>query len=245
MPAPRRRDADSMPTPRKPDADRTRRDILDVARREFAEHGLSGARVDAIAERMRTTKRMIYYYFGSKEGLYLAVLEQAYADMRAADSQLDLSTLNPVEAVRRMIERTFDYQESHPDFIRLVSIENIHHGKHLAKSKALRELNTTVIETLRDVLTRGQKSGDFRTDIDPVDLHMMISALCFFRVSNRHTFGTLFHYDVSSPALRGKHRRMIADAILRLLEPDRDAQAPAVTDMAPIDRLHSAARQAG
>ena len=234
MPAPTRRAAGSTSMPRKPDADRTRRDILEVACREFAEHGLSGARVDAIAERMRTTKRMIYYYFGSKEGLYLAVLEQAYAEMRRADSQRDLDGLNPIEALRRIIERTFDYQESHPDFIRLVSIENIHHGRHLAKSKALRELNTAAIETLREVLTRGQQAGVFRTDIDPVDLHMMISALCFFRVSNRHTFGALFQYEMSSPALRDKHRRMIVDAILRVLEPGRTGQALAMADVVAV-----------
>jgi AcrR family transcriptional regulator len=203
---------------RKLDATRTRQDILAVARREFAEHGLSGARVDAIAARIQTTKRMIYYYFGSKEGLYLAVLEQVYSDIRSVEKELDLASLTPADAVRRMIEFTFDYEEAHPDFIRLVSIENIHHGRHIAQSENLRRQNTAVIDTLAAILKRGQREGMFRTDINAVDLHLMISAFCFFRVSNRHTFGILFHCDLTAPDQRRKHKRMICDAIIRMLE---------------------------
>lgn len=210
-------DGETTPAARKPDAERTRRDILAVARQEFAENGLSGARVDAIAERTRTTKRMIYYYFGSKEGLYLAVLEQVYEDIRAVERELDLDLLPPDEAVRRMIEFTFDYQEAHPDFIRLVCIENIHHGRYLAQSETLRRANLSVIETLDRILRRGRAAGIFANDIEPLDLHMMISAFCFFRVSNRYTFGTLFGCDLTATATRDKHRRMIGDAILGVL----------------------------
>jgi AcrR family transcriptional regulator len=209
-----------LPT-RKLDPERTRQDILGVAREEFAEHGLSGARVDAIAARTRTTKRMIYYYFGSKEGLYLAVLERAYAEIRTAEAALKLETLPPVEAIRRMVAFTFDYQEAHPDFIRLVSIENIHHGRFLAQSEAIRAVNATVIETLAAILKRGREAGVFRGDLTPEDLHMMISAFCFFRVSNRHSFGTLFQQDLASPELREKHKAMITKAILGLLAPGR------------------------
>jgi AcrR family transcriptional regulator len=208
---------------RKPDAERTRREILAAARQEFAENGLSGARVDAIAARMKTNKRMIYYYFGSKEGLYLAALEEVYADIRRMEQELDLESLTPADAVRRMIEFTFDYQEAHPDFIRMVSIENIHNGRHLAKSERLRNLNTSVIQQLDAILQRGRDQGAFRSDIGPVDLHMLISAFCFFRVSNRHTFGALFGWDLSAPELRKRHKRMIGDAILGLLEEDGPA----------------------
>jgi AcrR family transcriptional regulator len=208
---------------RKPDALRSRQDILAVARQEFAEHGLSGARMDSIAERIQTTKRMIYYYFGSKEGLYLAVLDQVYSDIRRVEQELDLPSLTPADAVRRMIEFTFDYEESHPDFIRLVSIENIHHGRHIAQSEKLRSQNDAVIDTLRAILKRGQREGVFRSDIDAVDLHLMISAFCFFRVSNRHTFGTLFRRDLTAPKQRKKHKRMICDAIILMLEA-RDAR---------------------
>ncbi len=203
---------------RKPDPARTRQDILAAARQEFAERGLSGARVDAIAARMQTTKRMIYYYFGSKQGLYLAVLEQAYADIRAVEQELDLDSLTPTDAIRRMAEFTFDYQEAHPDFIRLVSIENIHQGRHIAKSEAIRSLNVTVIETLNGILRRGRRLGQFRRDVSALDVHMMISAFCFFRVSNRHTFGSLFRCDLTEPTMRARHKRLIGDAVVAVLE---------------------------
>jgi AcrR family transcriptional regulator len=212
---------------RKPDAERTRREILAAARQEFAEHGLSGARIDTIAARMRTNKRMIYYYFGSKEGLYLATLEQVYSEIRSVEQELDLECLTPSDAVRRIIEFTFDYHEAHPDFVRLVSIENIHHAKHLARSEQVRSLSMIVIQALDGILRRGRRSGSFQSDLDPVDLHMLISAFCFYRVSNRHTFGTLFGRDLTAPEQRKKHKRMIGDAIVGLLESPPRAREPA------------------
>lgn len=203
--------------PRKPDAEKTRQNILAVARQEFAEHGLSGARVDAIAARISTTKRMIYYYFGSKEGLYLAVLEQVYGGIRALEQTLDLDRLSPVEALRQMIDFTFDYHEANPDFVRLVSVENIHHGAHLKQSETLRNLNSTVIASLGTILERGRAAGQFRTDVDPVDLHMMISAPCYYRVSNRYTFGTLFARDLGAADVKARHKNIIADAIIGYL----------------------------
>src|SRR4051812_10885551 len=203
---------------RKHDPERTKQDILKIATEEFAEQGLSGARVDAIATRMRTTKRMIYYYFGSKEGLYEAVLEKAYADIRAVETELRLDSLEPEAAIRRLVGFTFDYDESHPNFIRLVTIENIHHAKHLAGSLKIRDVNVAVIETLASILERGRKSGVFRADVDPIDIHMVISAFCFFRVSNKSTFGAIFDRDLSAPELRERHKRMIGDAIIRLLK---------------------------
>ncbi len=198
---------------RKLDAEKTRQNILAVARQEFAEHGLSGARVDAIAARISTTKRMIYYYFGSKEGLYLAVLEQVYGGIRGLEMTLDLDRLTPIEALHQMVDFTFDYHEENPDFVRLVSVENIHHGAHLKQSEKLRNLNSSVIVSLATILERGKAAGQFHRDIDAVDLHMMISALCFYRVSNRHTFGTLFARDMGAPAVRDRHKGMIRDAI--------------------------------
>jgi AcrR family transcriptional regulator len=209
---------------RKPDAERTRAEILAAARQEFAERGLSGGRVDAIAARMRTNKRMIYYYFGSKEGLYIATLEQVYGDIRRLEQALDLEALPPADAIRRIVDFTFDYQEAHPDFIRLVNIENIHNGRHVAKSDKLRRLNMSVIGRLRAILRRGRQAGVFRSGVSPVDLHMLISAFCFFRVSNRHTFGTLFDLDLTEPRLRKKHKRMIGDAIVGLLQAERIAR---------------------
>ena len=219
MPQKAKRAPVSRPASHKPNPDRTRKNILAVARREFAEHGLSGGRIDAIAAQMRTTKRMIYYYFGSKEGLYQAVLEQAYADIRNIEIELALDSLGPADAVRRLIAFTFDYEESHPDFIRLVAIENIHNGEHLARSEKVRQQNATVIKTLGKILARGRRAGMFRADVTAIDLHFMISAFCFFRVSNRYTFGTLFNFNLAAPGVRARHKRLISDAILRMLEP--------------------------
>ncbi len=199
------------------DPERTKADILAVATEEFAAFGLSGARVDAIAERTRTSKRMIYYYFGSKEGLYLAVLEKAYADIRQVEADLDLGNLRPAEAIRRLVEFTFEYDAAHPDFIRLVTIENIHRAEHLSGSETIRGLNLGVIQTITDIIARGQAEGAFRADVDPLDVHLMISALCFFRVSNRHTFGAIFSVDLDAPGLRARHKRMVGDAVIGML----------------------------
>ncbi len=202
---------------RRLDPERTRQAILDAAREAFAEHGLAGARVDAIAARTGTAKRMIYYYFGSKEGLYLAVLEQAYADIRDSEGQLNVDRSPPEEAIRRLIAFTFDYDEAHPDFIRLVSNENMHHARYMARSDAIRDLNRGVIELLRRVLERGQREGVFRADIDPVDVHLLISSFCFFRVANRHTFGMLFERDLCAPATRAGHKALLTEVVLRVL----------------------------
>lgn len=201
------------------DAERSMQDILKVATEEFAVNGLSGARVDQIAERTRTSKRMIYYYFNGKEGLYQAVLEKAYTDIRSLEERARLADLEPREAMRKLIELTFDYDETHPQFISLVSVENIHQAKHLANLQSIKELNASVIRTLTSIMERGRKEGAFRSDLDPVDVHLIISAFCFFRVSNRHTFGAIFNRDLSDQKLRKRHKKMIIEAVERLLEP--------------------------
>lgn len=198
---------------RKNDPQKTKEDILNIATEEFSAFGLSGARVDAIAEKTRTSKRMIYYYFGSKEGLYLAVLEKAYRKIRSLEADLELADLPPVEALRTLIASTFDHDEKNPDFVRLVSIENIHHASHMKRSSEIGELNLSIVRTIDEILDRGRREGVFRRDIDAVDLHMLISAFCFFRVSNRYTFGTIFHRELSEPDLYNRHKQMIADAV--------------------------------
>jgi AcrR family transcriptional regulator len=205
------------PAERQRDAERTRNEILEVATREFAANGYAGARVDDMAARMRTTKRMIYYYFGGKEQLYIAVLERAYAAIRRAEREVDVAGLDAAAAVRRIAELTFDHHESHPDFIRLVSIENIHHAEHMARSQAIADLGSPAIDLLESILERGREEGVFRRDVDAVDVHMMISAFCVFRVANRHTFGTLFDRDLAAPELRERYRRMVGDMIVGYL----------------------------
>jgi AcrR family transcriptional regulator len=199
------------------DRERTRNDILAAAREEFARHGLSGARVEAIAARTSTVKRMIYYYFGSKEGLYLAVLEEAYADIRRFEGELDLDQYPPVEAIRRLIEFTFDYDEAHPDFIRLVSAENTLDGQYITKSATIQELNRGAITLLQGVLDRGKRDGIFRQDVDPLDVHVLISSFCFFRVSNRYTISALFGRDLSDPSQCIRHKQMLVEAVLNAI----------------------------
>ncbi|HSW05467.1 TetR/AcrR family transcriptional regulator, partial [Aquabacterium sp.] len=199
------------------DPERTTADILAVATREFADKGLAGARIDAIADATRTSKRMIYYYFGSKEGLYVAVLEDAYRRMRSIEAELHLEDLAPEDALRRLVGFTCDYQLANPDFIRLVMTENIHRGEFLAQSKTIQQLNVPAIDAVRAAYERGVKAGVFRKDIDPVDLHMSISALCFFNVSNRHTFSLIFKRDLDSPRAVDARRDSIVEMVLRFV----------------------------
>ncbi|WP_405774327.1 TetR family transcriptional regulator [Streptomyces sp. NBC_01538] len=205
------------------DAARTRAEILDVATKEFARAGLAGARVDEIAALTRTTKRMIYYYFGGKEQLFTAVLERAYTVIRQAEQELDVEHLDPVAAIRRLAELTFDHHEAHPDFIRLVSIENIHEGEHITASAQLGRIGSPALEVIRRILASGRESGLFTADVDAVDLHAMISSFCFFRVSNRHTFGALFGRDLTAPDRREHYRAMLGDMVIAYLTADRTA----------------------
>jgi AcrR family transcriptional regulator len=202
---------------RRRDAERTRAEILDVAQREFARHGFAGARVDDMAALMRTTKRMIYYYFGGKEKLYVAVLEKAYAEVRALESTIDVQHLAPVDAIRTLAELTFDHHEAHPDFIKLVSIENIHQAEHLRTSEVLANLGTPAVELISQILEAGRAGGDFVAGADAVDVHMMISSFCFFRIANQHTFGALFGRDMTAPEHRSRHRTMIGEMIVAYL----------------------------
>jgi AcrR family transcriptional regulator len=212
---------------RQRDPERTRQEILDVALSEFARNGYAGARVDEIAARTRTTKRMLYYYFTSKEQLYIAVLERAYSTARDAERQLDVDHLEPLSAIRTLAELTFDHHESHQDFISLVAIENIHRAEFIVQSPALAELNTPAVAVIESILERGRAAGVFRRDVEAIDVHMMISAFCFFRVSNRHTFGALFGVDMLDPARRDRYRQMIGDMVVSYLsaQPTADDQA--------------------
>jgi AcrR family transcriptional regulator len=199
------------------DAERTRAEIIEVATREFADKGYAGARVDEIAAKMSTTKRMIYYYFGNKEQLYVEVLEHAYAGIRAIEQELDVEHLDPVDAMRQLAGLTFDHHESHPDFIRLVSIENIHRAEHIARSTVLSGLANPALDVLARILDRGREAGVFRGGVDPLDIHMVISAFCVFRIANRHTFKAIFKRDMLAPDHREDHRRLLGDLVVDYL----------------------------
>jgi len=216
---PKSRTTGKRATPsRKYDPEKTKRNILSMATKEFAKHGYNGAKIDAIAARTSTTKRMIYYYFGGKEQLYITVLEQEYAKIRSHEAGLQLRLLEPEQAIRRLTEFTFDYDHANPEFVRLVAIENIHHARHLAKSTKIRRVNATIIETINEILERGRRQGIFCAGVRAVDVHMLMSALCFFHVSNLHTFGVIFRRNFLSLQVRQTHKKLVADFIVHRLK---------------------------
>ncbi len=201
--------------PRTNDPERTRAEILRAAILEFGEKGLAGARIDAIAAATKTSKRMIYYYFGSKDGLYLAVLEHSYALVRDSELQLHLDDMDPQTALRCLTTVMFDHHLGNEHYIRIVMSENINRGRYLAQSSKIQVLNRPVITLLRAIYERGVAGGVFRPGLDATDIHASISALCFFNVSNRHTFGLIFQQDNQSPAYQAMRRENIVQMILR------------------------------
>jgi AcrR family transcriptional regulator len=208
--------AEAAGADRQRDPERTRQEIINVAIAEFARHGYAGARIDEIGAKTRTTKRMIYYYFGGKEQLYIAALEEAYSVARDAE-RLDVEHLDPVAAIRTLAQLTFDHHESHPDFISLVASENIHQGEFIAKSEKLAALNSTALSVTASIIKRGLASGAFRREAEPIDVHLMISAFCFFRMSNRHTIEAIFGVDMLDPARRQNYRDMVGDIVVSYL----------------------------
>lgn len=197
------------------DAAAARANILAVATEEFSKKGLSGSRVDEIAERTHTVKRMIYYYFESKEGLYRAVLERAYESIRSLEESLSLDDLPADEALGELVRATFDYHNKHPEFVRLVMIENIHHGDHIGELANIKARKSTVLGLLRKLIERGTAERVFRKDLDPIELHMSISALCFYHVSNRYTFSRIFDKDMTSPKAIKTRRDIVVDIVDR------------------------------
>jgi AcrR family transcriptional regulator len=200
--------------PRLRDADRSQQAILDAAREEFALLGLAGARVDSIAERAGLNKRLIYYYFSSKDDLFLAVLESAYASIREAEKELHLLDLPPAEAVRRLMEFTWTYYLEHPEFITLLNSANLHQARHLEKSKHVREMNSPVIQTLGDILERGRKEGVFRGGVDPVHLYISIAGIAYFYLSNNYTLSAIFGRDLMTRKARSERLSHMCDVIL-------------------------------
>jgi len=211
--------------PRRPvrDSERTRAAILGAATDEFARHGLGGARVDRIALRARTNKRMLYYYFGSKDGLFLAVLEDTYARIRTAERALSLLDVDPEEAVRRLVRFTWEYYLAHPEFLTLLNTENLHRAGHLRRSKDVRGMNSPLIETLGEVLARGARSGLFRGDVDALQLYVSIAALSYFYLGNQHTLTAVFGRDLTAPRAQRERLGHMLDVVLGYLRPPAPA----------------------
>ncbi|MBN8749992.1 MAG: TetR family transcriptional regulator [Variovorax sp.] len=181
------------------DADRSQAAILLAARDEFANHGLAGARVDRIAERADVNKRLIYYYFGSKDDLFLAVLERTYADIREAEQRLHLDEVEPVEAIRQLISFTWHYYLEHPEFITLLNSENLHKAVHLKRSDRIQEMNSPLVQLLDGILERGRREHLFHAGIDPIQLYISIASLCYFYLSNNPTLSAIFGRDLRAP----------------------------------------------
>jgi AcrR family transcriptional regulator len=200
------------------DPERTRAAILDAATQEFTAKGLTGARVDAIAARARVNKRMIYHYFGDKDGLYLAVLEAAYETIRNAELDLHLTDRDPVDGMRELVLFTWAYFLAHPEFLSLLGTENLHKAAYLKRSKRIRELHSPLIGIISSLLVRGEKARVFRTGVDPVELYVTIAALGFFYLSNRHTLSTIFGRDLSEAESLDARGRHIVDVVLGYLK---------------------------
>ena len=196
------------------DADRTQQAILRAAMAEFAEKGLGGARIDAIADRAGINKRLIYYYFDGKDPLFLAALEQTYADIRSAEQALHLESIEPVEAVRRLVAFTWRHYVEHPEFLNLLNSENLHRARHLKQSKRIREMNSPLIQTLGEVLERGRRDGVFRGGIDPVQLYISIAGLSYFYLSNNPTLSTIFGRDLMSAKALAERLSHITEVVM-------------------------------
>ena len=192
--------------------------IIDIATQEFVEKGLAGARIDEIAG--RATKRKIYYYFDGKDELYRAVLERAYRRVRDSESHVDISKGKAADALRRLIEHDVRYHSQHPELVRLVMNENIHRAEHLKQIPGVQDANRRIIETLRALIARGEAEGTFRKGIDPVELHMNMTALSFYNVSNQFTFAHNFGVDMSSPAAIERRAKQVGDIILAWVTKD-------------------------
>ena len=206
--------------PRTRDADRSQKDILDAALAEFAEHGLGGARMDRIAERAGLNKRLIYYYFESKEGLFLAVLERAYEAIRGEEQQLELTQVEPIEAIRRLIAFTWNYYIAHPEFLTLLNSENLHRARHLRQSAKVRRMHSPLVATLADVLDRGNRAGLFRAGVDPVQLYISIAGLSYFYLGNCHTLSTIFDRDLLGAKAKVERLSHMTDLVLGYLVRD-------------------------
>lgn len=197
----------------------TRDAILAAAQANFAEHGFDGANVSAIVAQAGTTKPMLYYHFGSKEGLFAAVLEAVYAGMRAYETSLALDDLAPADAMRRLVQASFDYHAAHPDWIRLISIANIHRAAHIAGSSTIASKNIAILGITQALLDRGAAAQAFRPGVDALHLHMLIASFSFYRVSNRHTWHIIFRRDLHSADESGRQLAMLSDAVLAYLRP--------------------------
>jgi TetR/AcrR family transcriptional regulator len=214
---PKKRSNDKKPQRRDPAA--TRRKLLTAARREFAGSGLAGARVDEIAARAGVNKQLVYHYFGDKDALYLAVLEWVYEEIRAQERKLNLEGLPPQQAIKKLIESSFDHLAAHPDFIVLLNDENRGGARHVRGSERLEAMHSPLLSMVSTILGQGVKAGVFRKGINPVHLYISIAGLSYFYFSNTPTLSAIFGKDLSSRTARQARRRHVVDLVMHSLRP--------------------------
>jgi TetR/AcrR family transcriptional regulator len=204
---------------RRRDAAATRARILKAAMQEFAAKGLDAARIEDIAELAGANRRMTYYYFGSKEGLYLAALEAAYFELVEVEERIDVEKLGPIEAIAAMVAAKFEHYVKYPHYVEFVKMENLYRARHLKASRRIAEMRVPLISIIKRVLDRGEAAGVLRKGVDPLDLYLSICALGFFVFSNRHTLGVIFNTDVTSAAAVRKRKTLVVDMIKAYLAP--------------------------
>jgi len=214
---PDRRANGKKPQRRNPEA--TRQKLLAAARREFADSGLAGARVDEIAARAGVNKQLVYHYFGDKDALYLAVLEWVYEEIRAQERNLKLAGLPPREAIRKLVESSFDHLAAHPDFILLLNDENRGGARHVRTSRRLEAMHSPLVSLVSKILGEGVREGVFRRGINPVHLYISIAGLSYFFFSNTPTLSAIFGKDLASPTARRARRKHVVDLVLQALRP--------------------------
>jgi AcrR family transcriptional regulator len=202
---------------RRRNAAATRGRILDAAKEEFAARGLKDARIEDVAGRAGANRRMIYYYFGSKDGLYLAALESVYAQLMDEERKIDVDKLHPVQAITELVRLKIDHYTQHPEFIAFLNMENLYRAEHLKHSKRIADFKAPFTEIIARVLERGQRSGLFRSDVDPVDLYISICALGYLYFSNQYTLGVIFGRDLITPPALQRRKTSIADMIVSYL----------------------------
>ena len=199
------------------DPERTRARILEAAKAEFAAYGLGGARVDRIAAQADANKRMLYYYFGNKDDLFLAVLEDAYAHIREAEKALRLTEIDPPEAIRRLVAFTWEYYLEHPEFMTLLNSANLHRARHLEKSTKVRTIHSPFVAMIEEILERGRKEGVFRAGVDPVQLYISIASLTYFYLGNKYTLSAIFGRDLLSPRAKAERLAHMTELVLGYL----------------------------
>lgn len=207
----------TTPKPKQRDAEATRKRILAAAKKEFAKSGLGGARVDDIAERANANKRMIYHYFGGKEDLFQAVLEEAYTDIRTAEQKLDLDRLPPREALETLVRFTWDYYLKNPEFITLVNSENLHRAKHLKKSEVIPVVSRRFVSMVKTLLDRGVAEGVFRPGIDETQLNITIAAIGYYYLTNRYTGAIVYDRDLMAKDALEQRVNFNIDTVMRLV----------------------------